>query len=297
MGKRRWERPLEDGRARARHLHERYRATRVGATMRRFGERNGNVLAAGIAYYSLASIAAGLMLLATATSTLLTSHPRWRASFYDFLGNAIPGVIDSGDAPGLISERDLTSGTLAGAVGVVSFVVLINTATRYVGGLRTGVRTMLGAASSNPLTGKARDLAALVALLVIALVGVALQVGASRAADGVVEALGWDPGGTWAVRVGAAVAGLVADALFVAVVLLVLGKAVHQARLWWLVAVAAVVMSVLRFAVTASLDGASANPILAPFAAIITLLLFVDLVNRMLLWGSAWLGTYTVTTS
>ena len=273
-------------------LKTRYEASRVGKTLRRFGGHNGNVLAAGIAYYSLASIAAGLMLTATIASALVSSRSAWRSSFYDFLGNAIPGVVDSGDGEGLISENDLSAGGIAGAVGAVSIVILLNTATRYVGGLRAGLRTMLGRASSNPLTGKVRDLIALVSLLVIALVGIALQVGASRAAEGIMDGLGWESGEAWALRAAAAFAGLVADALFVTVALVVLGKAVMTRRLWWVVGAVAVLMSILRFAVSASLAGTSSNPILAPFTAIITMLVFVDLVNRLLLVGAAWMGTY-----
>jgi membrane protein len=276
----------------AQAFQARYKATRLGKTLRRFGGHNGNVLAAGIAYYSLASIAAGLMLTATVATSLVATREGWRSSFYDFLGNAIPGVVDSGDGEGLISEKDLSAGGIAGAVGAVSFIILLNTATRYVGGLRTGLRTMLGRASSNPLTGKLRDLIALVSLLVIALIGIALQVGASRAAESIVDGLDWESGQAWALRAAAGLAGLVADALFVTVALVVLGKARITRRLWLVVTVVAIAMSLLRFAVSASLAGTSSNPILAPFTAIITMLVFVDLVNRFLLLGAAWMGTY-----
>lgn len=287
-----WSRVTKRASSLSESLKTRYEASRVGKTLRRFGGHNGNVLAAGIAYYSLASIAAGLMLTATIASALVSQRSEWRSTFYDFLGNAIPGVVDSGDGEGLISEKDLGAGGVAGAVGAVSFIILLNTATRYVGGLRTGLRTMLGRASSNPLTGKLRDLIALVSLLVIALVGIALQVGASRAAEGIVDSLEWESGQAWGLRAAAGLAGLVADALFVTVALVVLGKAVITRRLWLVVAVVATLMSLLRFAVSASLAGTSSNPILAPFTAIITMLVFVDLVNRFLLLGAAWMGTY-----
>ncbi len=288
----RWSRATKRVSSLIKSFQARYKSTRVGKTLRRFGGHNGNVLAAGIAYYSLASIAAGLMLTATVASALVSSRSQWRSTFYDFLGNAIPGVVDSGDGEGLISEKDLGSGGIAGAVGAVSFLILLNTATRYVGGLRTGLRTMLGRASSNPLTGKVRDLIALVSLLVIALIGIALQVGASRAGESIVDGLGWESGQAWALRAAAGLAGFVADGLFVAVALYVLGKARVSRRLWLVVTVVALMMSLLRFAVSASLAGTSSNPILAPFTAIITMLVFVDLVNRFLLLGAAWMGTY-----
>ncbi len=281
---------------RARGLVERamtlYNASRVGKTMKRFGDHNGNVLAAGIAYYSLASIAAGLVLVATVASALVGSIPNWQDAFYNFLSTTIPGLVGS-DGNGLVSADGVSGSGVAGAVGVVSVLVLLNTATRYVGGLRAGIRTMLGRASSSPLTGKLRDVIALVALLVIALVGVALQVTASRAADTVAGWLGWEDASGWGLRLGAGLAGLVADALFAAVALIVLGKANRTRRLWWVVGAVGVGIGILRLAVSASVAGSSDNPILAPFTAIITILLFVDLVNRLLMLGGAWLGTYT----
>ena len=171
--------------------------------------------------------------------------------------------------------------------------MLLNTASRYVGGLRAGLRTRLGKESVNPIAGKALDLAALAGLLVAGVTGVAFQVLASRAAHGIADAFDQSVSSLTLRAVGLG-AGLVADALFALIALALLGGARHGKRLAWVVLGAAVAMTLLRFGVTFLVAGTLEHPVLAPFAAVITLLVFVDFVNRVLLMAAAWLGAVGV---
>ncbi len=278
---------------RFRKLKTRFDATKPGRTHQRYGDYNGNVLAGGIAYYSLTSLAAGMVLAATVASLLAQVFPGLRPDVFSLLGQLIPGTV--GD-DGLVTPDARIVAPVAGVVGLGALVALANTATRFMGGLRTAVRTMLGRkAGGNAIEGKARDYAALLGLVVVLGLGLALQVASSRAASWLVDKISLGAVDEWVVRAPASAVGLLADMAFVALALLVLGRArVTWSRLWRVLLVAGVIMGVLRQASSAIVGSAADNRVLAPFAAIVTLLAFVELVTRVVLYAAAWIGSRQV---
>lgn len=265
--------------------------TRIGRTLKRYGERNGGVLAGGIAYSSLTSIAAAVLLTATVASFVVGANERWRTAVEDFVRDAIPGIFPGEDTPGLIDPSTLKPTAVTGVVGVVALVLLVRTATAYLTSLRVGVRAMLGTARLAGLVGKAWDAVAFVALMAVILAGAVIQVAASSFAWTLVEWAGQDDASPAVVRVPAILAGYVADAGFVALVYVVLGR-VRAPRREVLGAVlfSAAAIAVLQQLSTLLVASASRNVVLAPFAAVVVLLLFVTLVAQVLLYGAAWLG-------
>ena len=278
---------------RGKHLKTLFDATRVGRMMGRYGEQNGNVLAGGIAYYSLVSVAAGLIIGATAVSFLAQYVPGVRDTYFQVLQNAVPGVVGS-SGNSLVSQSTTLANTATGLVGLFALLLGANRATRFVGGLRTGVVTMLGRDAGNPLQGKLRDFMALVAIALIVTTGLVVQVAASRAADWLVGFLGDGTVSGWVLRVPALLVGLVIDMLFVAMAIVVLGHArAPWRRLWPVLLVTAIVMGVLRLASSALVGSAASNAVLASIAAVVTLLIFVDFTTRAILMAAAWLGSYS----
>ncbi len=266
----------------------------VGVAGTRYVKQNGNVLSGGIAYYSLASIAAAVVLAVTVASFAVFNSPTFRADVIEYVGNAIPGLFPDGDQPGLIDPDSIEAPTVNGVVGLVAFLVLIYTATRYMRGLRAGVRVMLGDAAGTKIPGTLRDIIVLFALVLLAVVGTALQVIAVNLAHFVSRLLGDDIVSAWVVTVVAFVVGFVMDCVFVALVLLVLGRAQATRR----VMVPTVLAAGFAFAILQAASGllvasASNNSVLAPFAAIIALMLFVDLTARTLLIAASWIGAVT----
>ncbi|WP_062379913.1 YihY/virulence factor BrkB family protein [Demequina pelophila] len=279
---------------RGKDLKTRWEESSWGKGLKRFSLQNGNVLAAGVAFFSLASVAAGLVVATTVATVLLAGNDDLRSSLIDYLAEAVPGLINTGDTTGIIEPDDLGAGSaasLTGIVGIVSFLILINTATRFVTGLRSSLRTMLGEEVASPVVGKLRDLAALIGLIVVALVGVTIQVVVSGAAEWFAEFIGvaMPP---WSLRVIAFVAGVVADMLYVILAMMLLGGAAWSRRLLGIVLVAGLGIGILRLGVTLVVSGSVSNPVLAPFAAIITLMVFVQYVNRIILTCAAWLGAH-----
>lgn len=264
----------------------------VGVAGTRYVRQNGNVLAGGIAYYSLASIAAAVVLGVTIASLAIFNNPEFRDKVIDYVGQSIPGLFPDGeDQPGLIDPDAIQATAVSGVVGVIAFFILIYTATRYLRGLRAGVRTMLGDAAGKKIPGTLRDIIVLIALALIAVVGAALQVIAVNFAGFVAELFGKSYVEPWTVSLVAFLVGFVMDCVFVALVLLVLGRAQSTRR----VMLPTILMAGFAFAVLQAASGllvasASHNSVLAPFASIIALMLFVDLTARTLLIAAAWIG-------
>ncbi len=278
--------------SRGKRLKSRFDETHAGRMIARYGEQNGNVLAGGIAYYSLVSIAAGLVIGATIVSFLAQYVPGVRSAFFRALGNAVPGVVGSG-SDALVSQDTTLATTATGLVGLFAMLLGANRAARFVGGLRTGVVTMLGRDAGNPFKGKLRDFAALVGILLIIITGFAVQVVASRAAKWLVGLIGDGAWSEWLLRVPAVMVGLVIDMLFVAMAIMVLGHArAPWRRLWPVLLITAAVIGVLRLASSALVGSAADNAVLASFAAVVTLLIFVDLTTRSILLAAAWLGAH-----
>lgn len=276
---------------RGKHLKTVFDGTRVGRMLGRYGEQNGNVLAGGIAYYSLVSIAAGLIIGATAISFLAQYVPGVRSVYFQVLQNAVPGVVGGGSA--LVSQNTTLANTATGLVGLFALLLGANRATRFVGGLRTGVVTMLGRDAGNPLQGKLRDFMALVAIALIVTTGLVVQVIASRAADWLVGVISDDSLNVWLLRIPALLVGLVIDMLFVAMAIVVLGHArAPRRRLWPVLLITGAVIGVLRLASSALVGSAASNAVLASIAAVVTLLIFVDFTTRAILMAAAWLGAY-----
>jgi len=266
----------------------------VGIAGTRYVKQNGNVLSGGIAYYSLASIAAAIVLAVTIASFAVFNSETFRDNVINFVGNAIPGLFPDGDQPGLIDPESVEAPAVSGVVGIIAFFVLIYTATRYMRGLRAGVRTMLGDAAGKKIPGTLRDIIVLFALVLLAVVGTALQVIAINLAHFVSRLLGDDVVSTWVVSLVAFLVGFAMDCVFVALVLLVLGRAQSNRRVMLPTILAAgFAFAVLQAASGLLVASASNNAVLAPFAALIALMLFVDLTARTLLVAAAWIGALT----
>ncbi|WP_084039401.1 YihY/virulence factor BrkB family protein [Demequina sp. NBRC 110053] len=279
--------------AKAKTLKERFDATHAGRTLERYNDRNGSVIAGGIAFFSLTSIAAGLLIAVTLASWFIAGDEELRDTIFEFIDDAIPGVVATEDESGLVDPAALAPTAVTGVVGAVAFLILFNTAARYISGMRMGVWAMLQVDDRTPLQGKLRDFAALLGIALMVLLGVGLQIATSVVANEVANLLFDSAPQEWAVRLSGIAVLYVVDMAFAAIVLVFLGG-VRLPRRYVLttLAVAALGMAVLRQVMSLIIQGVSDNAVLAPFAGILTLLLFTNYTARIMLYSAAFLGTY-----
>ncbi len=272
---------------------DRWKASRPGRALAWYGDRNAALLCGGIAYSALFSLFAGLTIGWSVFAASLGRDDALRDAVLRQVDTWLPGLV--GDGPDdLISPDSLALPSAVTWASAVALVVLLFSALGVMGALRRSVRAMfdLPATGENPVLTRVWQLAGFVLLGVAVLASAGASVAAS-AVGGVVESwLGGSQVLAWAVRIGGSLVGVAIDTAVVVMIITVVGGARPARRDLLLGALAAgVVAGVLRWLGTTIVVGsAGANRLLAPFAAIVTILALTNFLARILLLVCAWMA-------
>lgn len=271
-----------------------YQHSRVARTLKRYSTGDGSVLAGGIAYAALFSVFAGLAIGWTIFMAVLGDNETLRMAVLEEIDNFAPGIVDTGDGQGVIKPEQLIRTQVFSIAGLIAIVVLAFSATRFVNATRVSVRSMFGLEriEESFVAGKMKDLAGL------ATFGMAVL--ASAAASVVVGiATGWllglfgvedtDAGRMVIKALGFAVVWVVDAITIILVIRVVAGAEPVKRDLLLGAAGGAVLIGVLKVLGT-SVVGGSSDPLMASFAVIITLLLWVNIMARIMLYTAAWIA-------
>ncbi|MDO8106898.1 YihY/virulence factor BrkB family protein [Isoptericola sp. b441] len=281
--------------ARAKALLDRVQRTRPLRANSRFGRSGGGVLTGGIAYSALFSVAAGLTLGWTVFMAVLGGNHQLRQQVLDAIDASLPGLVKTGSGSGVFSPSDLQLTPTLTVTGVVAIVVLIVSAMSAMAALRTGVRAMFGEppTAGNPFLAQARALAGFVGMALAILLSAVLSIATTSAADWLLGLVGWTgAGAAFVVRVlGLAVSFVVDMATFVLVVEVLANQRPAWRDLLGGAAIAAFGIGVVRYLGTSVVAGAaSKNPLLASVAVVATLLVWINLIARIVLLSAAWVA-------
>ncbi|MFI2489889.1 YihY/virulence factor BrkB family protein [Promicromonospora kroppenstedtii] len=275
-------------------LWARWEATRPGRALSRFNTANGAVLSGGMAYAALFSLFAALAIGYTVFVRVLGGDADLRVAVLDQIDTWLPGLVDTGHG-GVLSPADLVISTGLSWTSAVATLVLLWSATNFMGALRTSVRAMFGETNGhgNPVTDRLRQLLGFVLLGVGVLVTAAASVAVSAAVPWTLESLGLDGGAvSFAVRAGGALVTLALDAVVVAAVVRYVGGVRTDWReLMYGSLAVGVVAGGLRYLGTEVISNAATrNALLASFAVVVTILVLVNLLARVLLMACAWMA-------
>ncbi|HLU28175.1 MAG TPA: YihY/virulence factor BrkB family protein [Glycomyces sp.] len=264
--------------------------TRVVRAVQRYSIARGGLLAGGIAYSGLFSISAALTIAISVFMALLGGNDAARQTVFDGIDTALPGLLATDGSDGIVSPDALVQDTAWNAPTIISILVLIWTATTVMAALKNSLRAMFGivAPPENFLVSKARDLVGYVVLATGILLSAVLGTVAGTLAGEVLEWLGIDGSvGSLGIRLAGLAAALVVDWLvYVMVFRFVAGARPPRQDLFLGALVGAVGAGVMRFAGT-SLVGAVDDPVLASFAALVTIILWLNLAARLALLVAA----------
>ncbi|HET7802549.1 MAG TPA: YihY/virulence factor BrkB family protein [Humibacillus xanthopallidus] len=269
---------------------DRLKTTRAWSAWQRYGSANGDLLAAGVAYFAFFSIFPALALAFAIFGFVLQGRPELLATIADSLAQALPGMVKTAENPdGIISLTAPASLTLT-ITGIVAFVTLLLAGLGWVGALRTGIRTVFGlkASTGNAVTTKLRDLGVLTVLGVLIAVSAILSSAIGGLAGTIADWVGL-PGG--AVLVG--LAGLLAGIVFDTVIMVVLLRLLTSAPLPWRnvrqgALLGGTVITVLKLFGGFRIGHATANPLLSAVAIPVGLLFWANLLSRVVLLASSW---------
>lgn len=273
-----------------------WQRTRPARANARFGSAGGGVLTGGIAYAALFSVFAGLTIGYTAFMAVLGGNEELRQTVLDTVDANLPGLVDTGgDSTGLIDPSSLEFSRGLGIASIIAFVVLLMSAISAMAALRTAVRAMFGedpAGGDNAVIGKLRQLGAFVGMALAILLSAVLSIGTTTAADWLLGLVGLEDSTAGAITVrglGILVALVVDAATFCLIVVLLSGLRPAWKDLRGGALIAGVGLGVVRVLGTSVVAGsASSNPILTSFAVIVTLLVWMNLIARIVLLAAAW---------
>jgi membrane protein len=277
---------------RAKALLAWWQRTRPARANARFGARGGGVLTGGIAYSALFSVFAALTIGYTVFMAVLGGNDELRQQVLDAVDQALPGLVDTGDGNGLIKPDDLVLSDGLTITGIVAAVVLLLSAISAMAALRIAVRAMFSddGPGGNAVLGKARELGGFVGMSFAVLFSALATTAVGSVASWVLDALGWGGSTTVVLRgLGILVAFVIDAATFMLVVKVLAGENPPWRDLRWGAVIAAAGFGVVRILGTSVVAGSvDRNPLFASVAVIVTLLVWINLIARIVLLAAAW---------
>lgn len=272
-------------------------ATRPMRTIQHWSDRRASMLAGGMAYMGLFSGFAGLWVFFTIAALVLTNDKELMGQLLDGLGGAIPGLVGEN---GVIKPEVIMNIDGAGALSVSGLIALASmlwTALNFLNGARLAIRAMFdlpAVTSRNLVVTKLADLGLLIAFVV----GLLLSLTFTAASSGVV---GWvfndllnvelSAFSESLIRITTTVVMLLFDAVVIAAILRVLSEVRIPLKVLWQGAlIGAVLVGILKLLGSALLGGASSNPLLVTFAALLGVLIFMNFMCQVLLLAASWVS-------
>ncbi len=259
-----------------------------------YGRQLGPLMSAGIGFRMFFSVT-GLLATGLALAGLvLSGHPALLDQVIKGVALTAPGLLKVNGSDGLVDPYELLNPTSLGWAAGIAAVVTVFTSLGWVSGIRDGVRGMmqLGPRGMNPVLQILRDVGTLVLLGVTLVISAAVSLVFGTAADWVTAQLNLDP----------ALAGPLTTSITILVPLLLgwgtalimyrVAAGLKPARRSLLegTTLAAVGTTILQIFSTQLLASAGKNPILAPFAIIIGLLIWFNLVSQVYVICAAWVA-------
>lgn len=277
-------------------LVSRFLRSRIGRTITRYGDRRGELIAGGMSFAAVFSAFAALYVAFAVFGIVLSASPMLRDEVIGTVAELLPGLIDTGSG-GAISVDALLSAGVLGWSGVIAVAVLTMTMLGWLASVRDGVRQIFGvpAPPSNPILLKVVDLGLAVGMGALILLSAVASLVSAAAVGWVAGLVGLDED-SLAVQatlqlLGLAIGYAVNVAIMLAIFRLIARIPLRPGPLWSTSLLGAAALSALTLLGSRLLGGAGSNPFLASFAVLVGLLLFFNLVSRVILFAAALAST------
>lgn len=272
----------------------RVQALRAVRVFQRYLQRNGPILASGMALTALYSVFAALYVGFAVFGLVIESNPVVRDAVVSAITEYIPGLIDTGEG-GAIDLETLLSTRVLNWSGALALVLVLVTALRWFGSARSSVRTMFGLPQDGTffLLSKVKDLALVIAFALVTILSAAISIASTSALSALFVAVGVERDSGFALvatRIIGLLLALVIDTVVLGALFTVLTSVrIPLPRMLPGVLLGAVALGGLK-ALGAVAIGAGSNPLLASFAVIVGLLVWFGLICQVLLLSATWVA-------
>ena len=254
---------------------------------------NGNQYAAAITYFSFLALFPLLLLAASVTGYVLYNDPGLQSSLFSHITDAIPGSFGA-----TVKESVQKSIANRTSVGVIGLLGVLLTGLGWIGNLRDALDAVWGRKppKRNFLLSRLSNLTVLVGLGLGIVVSLGLTVVGTSLTTQILSSLGLDslPGSTILLKViGIAVAAMADVIIFWWVLVKIPEQTVKRSVAFKGALMASVGFEILKIVGTYTIAHASNSKTAGPFASILAVLIWIQLVARFLLFCCAWIATVT----
>lgn len=260
-----------------------------------YSERHGPMLADSVTYRALFSVFAGLLLGFSVAAVWLAGNPEAWQAILSAIDSAVPGLL----GPNGIVKDPMNAATPIGfsIAGIVSLVALLGAALGAISSLRTAVRTIAAVVLDDTffLWVILRNLALAIGIAASFVAAAAITFLARIGLGFVTDLLGLpsDAGAAvWGIRI---VSLLVVFALNVLLIFgvhrLLSGQKAPARSVWSGALLGGAGLLVLQELSSLFVGGATSNPLLASFASLLALLIWLNLSSQVILIACAYITT------
>jgi membrane protein len=252
---------------------------------------NGNLYAGAITYFSFLALFPLLLLGVSVTGFVLSSDPGLQDSLFRHLSEKVPGAFGSTLRSSLHTAIANRSG-----VGVIGLVGVLLTGLGWIGNLRAAIDAVWGRPPRevNFLKARAMNLLVLAGLGVGTVISLGLTVVGTSLTDQILRAMSLDdlPGSALVLKLLGIALALAGDMIIFWWLLVRLPAVDVPERIAWKGALlAAAGFEVLKIVGTYTIAHTANSPTAGPFAGIIAVLVWIQLVARFMLFACAWTAT------
>ena len=266
--------------------------TRPGRALKRYGTARGALMAGGIAYTAMFSIFAALVIGMSTLMAMIGNRPAFRAATISSVDSMLPGVLDTGDGQGLVTVEQLTLSSALNFGSVIAGVALLYSAMSLMGTIKTALRAMFGIVNPppGPVVSQLLNLLGFLVIVAGVLVTAVASVVTTTLSGGIGRRLGLPDSltgsGAWLATLAVS---FIIDAGVLAMLITVCGVRPPKRDLIQGCMLGALALGVLRQVGTGAVGSAAVrNPLLASFAAVVVLVLWLHLTSRAVLLAAAW---------
>jgi membrane protein len=260
-----------------------------------YSERRGPMLADSVTYRALFSVFAGLLLGFSIGAIWLAGNPEAWNAILAAIDSAIPGLVGPG---GVVEDpTDIEAPVGISIAGIISLVALIGAALGAIGSLRIAVRTIAGTVMDDILFIWVilRNLALAVGIAVAFVAAAAVTFIARIGIGFVTDLLGLPAdsvGAVWGVGIISVAVVYALDVLLIfGIYRLMSGHRAPARALWAGALLGGVGLLVLQQLSSLFVGGATSNPLLASFASLLALLIWMNLSTQVILIACAYITT------
>ena len=273
-------------------LLARLNAFRPVRAWQHYNLQHGPLMGAGIGFNMFFSITGLLATGFSIAGLVLRSQPALLDTIISSVAQSAPGLLKIGGGEGLVDPQDLLNPDGLGWTATIAAAVTVFTSLRWIAGLRDGLRGVmeLPPLKVNPIILKLRDAGTLLLLGMALVISAGASLVFGTAAGWVADLLQLDEAVAAPLSNSIKIGVPLVLSWVTAVIMFRLAGGLKLSRRALLegTILAAVGTTVLQVFSTELLAGAGRNPILAPFAIIIGLLIWFNLVSQVYLVAAGW---------